>query len=55
MNVEASIALRGGVGRGQSHLAWMEKVYPYVVTDPATQPMECMQNEGDIMYVPEGW
>lgn len=39
----------------QSHLSWMEKVYPHVVSNPATAPLECMQNEGDIMYVPEGW
>lgn len=39
----------------QSHLSWMEKVYPHVVTNSATAPLECMQNEGDIMYVPEGW
>ena len=31
----------------------MKEIYPSV--KESAPPLECMQNEGDIVYVPEGW
>ena len=31
----------------------MKEIYPFV--KESAPPLECMQNEGDIVYVPEGW
>ena len=44
-----------GYNPTEPHLTWMKKVYPKVKDDPELQPLECVQREGDVLYVPEGW
>ncbi|KAK3585952.1 hypothetical protein CHS0354_038494 [Potamilus streckersoni] len=42
----------GGVYPGFTQIDWFKKVYPNL-TD-SERPLECIQEEGDILYLPEG-
>ena len=43
----------GGMWPSYSQLTWLQKIAPTLsASDPRK---ECMHNEGEILYLPEGW
>ncbi|KAL5013202.1 hypothetical protein ScPMuIL_007472 [Solemya velum] len=43
----------GGVPAGYSQKDWIRKIYPTLSDDE--KPLECIQEAGDILYLPEGF
>jgi hypothetical protein len=39
--------------RSSGSLDWFMQLYPTL--SPARRPLECMQQPGDLMYLPDGW
>jgi len=43
----------GGVWPGYSQVDWINQIYPNLSDED--KPIECIQEPGEILYVPEGW
>lgn len=43
----------GGVHGSWGIVDWLQRVYP--VTKRKSPPVECIQQPGDVLYIPEGW
>lgn len=43
-----------GYNPTEPHLQWLSEFYP-LVKEGANKPLECVQQAGDVVYVPEGW